>query len=147
MILALPFGSGCPWACIMRLHSSLSWSPAAEWMALSIQPWQGQKHPSKALLHALTMASAWSRVMSPCQTAILGCPATEGILIPSTTPLRSRSADRRASCMERNSGFSGMGGRRFIKLRSSRRWLAVSCENFRACDWYSGISVSRIRLS
>ena len=49
----------------MRRHSSRSWSPAAEWMALSMQPWQGTKQPSSRLLAALTMASARSRVVPP----------------------------------------------------------------------------------
>lgn len=55
----------CPRFCIIALHASWSCRPAAEWMALSIQPYQGQKHPSRAELAALTMASARRRVMSP----------------------------------------------------------------------------------
>ncbi len=66
MILARPGGSSPGWSAIIRAHSRRSWNPAAVWMALSTQPWQGMKQPSMALLAALTMASTARVVMSPC---------------------------------------------------------------------------------
>ena len=115
-------------------NASLSSIPAALWIALSIQPWQGTKHPSRAELSASTMASAFRRVMSPCQTASRGSLRTVGRAMASTTPFSSRSAESRASCTFRNAGSRGMGGRTFIRERKSRRWLASSAGNCSACS-------------
>ena len=65
--MAWPVGSSCPWRAISWAQACRSSMPAAEWMALSMHPWQGTKHPSIWLLAALTMASTARVVMSPCQ--------------------------------------------------------------------------------
>lgn len=50
---------------MISAQAALSWTPAKVCIALSMQAWQGWKHPSKPLLAALTIAPHLSVVMSP----------------------------------------------------------------------------------
>ena len=104
VIFAEPVGSSWPCLVMISLQASRSWTPAAEWMALSMQLWSGTKHPSSSLLAALTIASTFRRVMSPCQRSR---PLPSG----STTPFSFSCSCSSASWAARNSSLTGLGGR------------------------------------
>src|SRR5687768_4329313 len=85
---------------MMLWHSSRRRGPASEWMTLSMQRWDGWKHPRPRLFAALTTAVMFARVvMSPRHRAILvGCvlPKTMlgGMVSARVRTLRDRPAVR-----------------------------------------------------
>ncbi len=92
------------------------------------------------------MASAPRRVISPCHSASLGLEAMTGRSVASTIPRLSRSRDSHKSCTVKKSEDRGMGGRRFIRLRSSFRCASAPWEYSAAWVRSSGISSSRARF-
>ena len=115
-------------SCSWSLHSFLSWIPAAEWMQLSMQLCKGAQQPKPWALAALTIASTFIRVMSPCQSSK---PSPSSF----TTPLSSACCFNSASCILRKSAEISFGAQTFMRARISRcfswsedgiRWLTCS---------------------
>ena len=130
VISASPVGSGPSptarrWA-MMVAHASRSWSPAVEWIALSMQAWPGTLHPSRAEFAALTMASTAKRVMSPRHRAIRGWMGEASASSHEAVPRARASASRMAPSTSRYSGSRGPGSRVFIRARSRARWAPGS---------------------
>ena len=128
VIFAFPVGSSCPCASIICAHSLRSWIPAAEWIALSMHPWHGTKHPSIWLFAAFTIASTESLVISPRQRDILStflivshgnCPPIVGSCPHSTIPFCSASSFSSSSWILVYSGSASPGQRTFIRLLRS----------------------------
>ena len=111
---------------MMVAHASRSWSPAAEWIALSMQEWPGTLHPSRAEFAALTMASTARRVMSPRHRAIRGWMGEASASSHEAVPRARASASRMAPSTSRYSGSRGPGSRVFIRARSRARWAPGS---------------------
>lgn len=112
-------------------------------MTLSMQEWQGWKHPSIPLFAAFTMEPHLRVVMSPLQrysSSFIGSRPSMSVI-----PFTSVSLLRYASWMLRNSALIGSGGRTFISDRRSLR-CSVSSAGM-PIPAYLGLSASSMRMS